>query len=232
MVLCSVCFRCDRRRFIGKKISGGGFEIYAIYLITQLQSATPTVNYTADALNRYTAVGSVSPTYDGNSNLTFDGTFTFGYDAENRLTSASGAGNIASYTWDAQGRRKTRTVNGATTVFVTDAGNREVLEYDGTSGAIQRWYAYGLGANEVLNQSNVVAGTRAAFVPDIQGSVIASLDFELGQLQQDRLSALRQERQRRGPVRLYRPAHRSRDQRALLLPRAALFAGVGEVPTG
>ena len=56
-------------------------------------AAASPVSYTADALNRYTAVGAVSPTYDGNSNLTSDGTFTLGYDAENRLTSASGAGN-------------------------------------------------------------------------------------------------------------------------------------------
>jgi RHS repeat-associated protein len=140
------------------------------------------VSYTANALNQYTAVGAVTPGYDGNGNLTFDGTLTFGYDAENRLTSAVGAGNSAAYTYDAQGRRKTRTVNGATTVFVTDAGNREVLEYDGTSGAIQRWYAYGLGSNEVLNQINVAAATRATLVPDIQGSVIASLDSASGAL--------------------------------------------------
>jgi RHS repeat-associated protein len=57
-----------------------------------------------------------------------------------------------------------------------------VLEYDGASGAIQRWYAYGLGSNEVLNQTNVVAGTRAALIPDIQGSVIASLDSSSGTL--------------------------------------------------
>jgi RHS repeat-associated protein len=122
----------------------------------------------------------VTPTYDGNANgngnLTFDGTFTFSYDAENRLTSAVGAGNAASYSYDGQGRRKIKTVNNTTTVFVTDADNREVLEYDGSSGAIQRWYAYGLGSNAVLNQINVAAGTRTAFIPDIQGSVIASLD--------------------------------------------------------
>ena len=35
--------------------------------------------------------------YDGNGNLTYDGTFTYGYDAENRLIPASGAGNTASY---------------------------------------------------------------------------------------------------------------------------------------
>ncbi|HYS91691.1 MAG TPA: RHS repeat-associated core domain-containing protein, partial [Bradyrhizobium sp.] len=84
--------------------------------------------------------------------------------------------------YDAQGRRKTKTVNGATTVFVTDAANREVMEYDGATGAIQRWYAYGLGSNDVLNQMNVVAGTRAALIPDIQGSVIASMDSSSGAL--------------------------------------------------
>ena len=135
-----------------------------------------TVSYTSNALNQYTAVGAVTPSYDGNGNLTSDGTFTYGFDARNRLTSAVGAGNTASYVFDAQGRRKTKTVNGATTVFVTDADNREVLEYDGGSGAILRWYAYGIGANDVLNQSNVAAGTRSALVPDIQGSIIATLD--------------------------------------------------------
>jgi hypothetical protein len=91
----------------------------------------------------------------------------------------------------------------------TDAGNREVLEYDGTSGAILRWYAYGLGSNDVLNQMNVVAATRTTLLPDIQGSVIASLDSSSG-TQQGRLSALWQRRQC-GSVRLYRPAHRCRD---------------------
>ena len=140
------------------------------------------VGYTANALNQYTAVGAVSPTYDGNANLTSDGTFTFGYDAESRLTSASGAGNTVSYAFDAQGRRKTRTVNGTTTVFVNDADNREVLEYNGASGAIQRWCAYDLGPNGVLNQTNVAANTRATLVPDIQGSIIALLDSGTGTL--------------------------------------------------
>jgi hypothetical protein len=61
-----------------------------------------TNSYSADALNRYTMVGTVTPSYDQNADLTFDGTFTFGYDAENRLTSAVGAGNIAGYAYDAQ----------------------------------------------------------------------------------------------------------------------------------
>lgn len=47
------------------------------------------MSYTANALNQYTAVGAASPTYDGNGNLTSDGTFTFGYDAESRMISAN-----------------------------------------------------------------------------------------------------------------------------------------------
>jgi len=147
-------------------------------------AATPaTTTYTANAMNQYTAVGSVTPTYDGNGNLTFDGTFTYGYDAESRLTSASQGGtSVAAYAYDAQGRRKSKTVGGTTTVYVTDADNREVLEYDGTSGAIGNWYAYGLGLGAPLNQINVPAGTRLTFIPDIQGSVLGTLDSGTGTL--------------------------------------------------
>lgn len=145
-------------------------------------ASASTTSYTSNALNQYTAVGAVNPSYNSNGNLTSDGTFTLGYDSENRLISASGAGNTASYAYDAQGRRKSKTVNGITTLFVTDADNREVLEYDGASGAILRWYAYGLGSNDVLNQINVPAATRTTLVPDIQGSIIASLDSSSGAL--------------------------------------------------
>gem|GEM_PF-4128412 len=114
--------------------------------------------------------------------LTSDGTYTYGYDAENRLISASGAGNVAAYAFDAQDRRKSRTVNGTTTISVTDADNREVLEYDGATGVIQRWYAYGLGPNDLLNQMNVPAGTRATLVPGLLGSIIGSIDSATGAL--------------------------------------------------
>jgi YD repeat-containing protein len=119
-------------------------------------------------------------TYDGNGNLTYDGTFTYGYDAENRLISASGAGNTASYIYDAKGRRKTKMVNGTATVFVQDPQGRALLDYDGAGGAIQSWYAFGSGVNDALNQMNLAASTRATYVPDIQGSVVASLDASSG----------------------------------------------------
>jgi RHS repeat-associated protein len=140
------------------------------------------VAYTANHLNQYSTVGTVHPTYDDNGNLAYDGSFTYGYDAENRLIWATGSGLTASYAYDAQGRRKSKTVNGTTTIFVTDADNREVLEYDGSSGAIANWYSYGLGPNNVLNQMNVASGTRATLIPDILGSFIGTLDAASGTL--------------------------------------------------
>ncbi len=59
---------------------------------------------------------------------------------------------------------------------MTDADNREVLEYDGSSGAVQRWYAFGQGPDAVINQMNVAAGTRETMIPDIQGSIIGTLN--------------------------------------------------------
>jgi RHS repeat-associated protein len=152
-------------------------------------------SYTANNLNQYTAVGSVTPTYDPNGDLTYDGTFTYGYDAENRLTGVTQSGNpVASYAYDAQrgrndpstrvaqSRRKLKTVGSATTIYVTDRSNREVLEYDGTSGQLQAWYAYAPGSTGALNRMNLIAGTRQTLIPDIQGSILATLDSGTGTL--------------------------------------------------
>jgi RHS repeat-associated protein len=145
------------------------------------------LTYNVNALNQYTCIFSstcsVTLLYDGNGNLTYDGTFTYGYDAESRLTSIlNGATTVATYAYDSLDRRKSKTVGSATTNYVNDADNREVLEYNGSSGAQQNWYAYGLGANAVLNQMNVASNTRETMVPDIQGSMIATLDATSGAL--------------------------------------------------
>jgi hypothetical protein len=50
-------------------------------------------------------------------------------------------------------------------VFATDAGNREVLGYDGATGAIQRWYAYGLGSNDELLRSHRPRGRSTNLSP-------------------------------------------------------------------
>jgi RHS repeat-associated protein len=155
----------------------------------QYPAGPSTTTYTTNSLNQYTAVGAVTPTYDANGNLTYDGALTYCYDAEDRLTSALLSGTcaapgttVANYSYDAQGRRKSKTVASASTIYVTDTDNREVLEYNGSTGQIQAWYAYGPGSNEVLNRMDVPAGTRQTLVPDIQGSLVATMESATGAL--------------------------------------------------
>ncbi len=161
------------------------------------------------------------------------------YDAESRLISVKqGSTAVASYAYDAQGRRKSKTVGSTTTDYVTDAANREVLEYDGTSGALERWYAFGRGPDAVLGQMNVAAGTRETMIPDIEGSIIGTLEFGHRRPGQERLPALRRElRDLDRHLSLHRPPLRPRDRRqhvaaewALLLSGAHLFAELGALP--
>jgi RHS repeat-associated protein len=117
------------------------------------------------------------PTWHGNGNLTFDGSYTLEHDAENRLVSATDGSTGAAYAFDGRGRRKLKAVGETSvTISVTDADNREVLEYDGLTGAVLRWYAYGLGPNAVVSQINVGTNTRNTPIPNLLGSVVGSYD--------------------------------------------------------
>ena len=52
----------------------------------QWSGATPgTKSYTSNGLNQYTAAGGAAMGYDANGNLTGDGTWSYGYDLDNRL---------------------------------------------------------------------------------------------------------------------------------------------------
>jgi RHS repeat-associated protein len=126
-------------------------------------------SYTANSLNQYSAVGAVTPTYDGNGALTYDGQYTYAYNVESRLLSVKiGASTVATYAYDAQLRRKSKTVGASITVYVTDEADNGVLDYDGATGAVLHWYPAG-------SQVDVGAGTRSTFITDIQGSVIGML---------------------------------------------------------
>lgn len=97
--------------------------------------------YTPNALNQYSMVGSASLSYDGNGNLTGDGTASFGYDTENHLISATLPGTSIAYAYDPLGRRASKTVNGALTDYLS-AGDQEIAEY-AASGTLLERYIYG-----------------------------------------------------------------------------------------
>jgi len=52
---------------------------------TSVIDGSGTCTYTTNALNQYTAAGSTSYQHDDSGNMVYDGTYTYGYDPENRL---------------------------------------------------------------------------------------------------------------------------------------------------
>lgn len=130
---------------------------------------TASHSYTPNTMNQFSSVDSVSQTYDNNGNLTGDGTWTFGFDHANRLTSASKSGTSATYQYDAFGRRERKTVNSTVTKYLSD-GPSVVEEYDG-SGTRTARYGYLPGIDRPLFMER--SGTRYYYHQDGQGSVIA-----------------------------------------------------------
>ena len=131
---------------------------------TPTAPAATTTAYTANNLNQYTRVGTATPTYDKNGNPTSDGTITYRWDAENRLTGATvpgaagAAATTASYSYDAHHRRVKKTV-GTTTTYFLWSGDTLLAEYSG-SGTLQRRYLYAEGFAPV--QVHDITGTAAA----------------------------------------------------------------------
>lgn len=76
--------------------------------------------YTVDGLNKYLTAGAATITHDGRGNLTGDGSKTYAYDGDNRLTSVSGSA-CATLSYDLAGRLY-QIAASATTRFLYDGG--------------------------------------------------------------------------------------------------------------
>ncbi|MFC0399144.1 RHS repeat-associated core domain-containing protein [Paraburkholderia rhizosphaerae] len=134
--------------------------------------AAASTAYTANALNQYTAAAGKGVTHDANGNLTGDGVWTYAYDLDNRLRTASGAGTNATLAYDPEGRLVRTTVNGVDTTLLYD-GQNLAAEYDG-AGTLTRRYVFGPGVDAPLVQYEG-AGTNARnwVYANQQGSVVA-----------------------------------------------------------
>ncbi len=112
-------------------------------------SGVPSRTMTANEVNEYTAVDSVSRSHDDNGNLVNDGTNSYFFDAFNRLVRVrrnSDGLDLAFYAYDAEGRRTRRHVQNSgslnTTVTYFYLGGSVVEEGD-ASGVPQRQYVWG-----------------------------------------------------------------------------------------
>jgi RHS repeat-associated protein len=124
-----------------------------------------------NAANEVTKVGDKNTSRDANGSLTNDGTTTYTWNNRGQLASLSKTGLSASFAYDGFGRRKSRTVNGATTSFLYDDAN-VVQELSGSTPTAN--LLTGLGVDETFSRTD--SGGEKSLLADALGSTIALAD--------------------------------------------------------
>ena len=147
----------------GRRTSIGGS-----FARTDLPAAIATTNHNAN--NQLTQWGAPALTYDLNGNLTADGTYTYTWNARNQLSQLQqGATTVASYQYDAFGRRKQKVVNSIATQFVYD-GQNFVQERDAGS-VVTADLLTGMGLDDVYARTK--GAITSSFLIDHLGTIIA-----------------------------------------------------------
>ena len=124
--------------------------------------------YTPTNLNQYSDIDGVPQTHDFDGNLTSDGTATYTYDAENHLTQVVNGPTTIDYTYDAFGRRASKTVNGVVTKFFYD-GDDLLVETGNDPNALIARYLVGPGLDEPLERKG---STTHYYSADGLGSIV------------------------------------------------------------
>ncbi|MFH1232104.1 MAG: DUF6531 domain-containing protein [Planctomycetota bacterium] len=112
---------------------------------TQVISGTETTNYTVNDLNQYTQISGTNLAYDNNGNLISDSVKSYIYDYANRLIEVISGTTIATFKYDALGRRIEKTTS-ETMNYYFDGIKR--IEERNISDTVIATYTYGI--NEVL----------------------------------------------------------------------------------
>ena len=102
-----------------------------------------TVTYTYDLDNRLQAevnslTGTTSYTYDNNGNQLSKGSQTYTYDGFNQLVGAVNGAQTMTYSYNGDGLRTSKTVNGVKTQYVWD-GQEIALELDGAGNVTNKY---------------------------------------------------------------------------------------------
>jgi len=136
-----------------------------------LPAAVSTTTY--NAANQLTkwANNQTKPVYDANGNLTADGTYGYVWNSRNQLVQIkSGSTVIGSFSYDALGRRLTRTASGTTTGFALGAGN---VIAERVAGSVTATLLTG-GTDQTFRRTD--GATERFLVTDALGSTLALVD--------------------------------------------------------
>jgi RHS repeat-associated protein len=123
---------------------------------------TATDTATVNALNQYTTRNGKPVSHDDNANQTINNAV---WDARDRLVSLSGPSFTAFFTYDAMGRRSSKTVNGQTKTYLYDGS--DLISETGAD------YTFGPGIDQPLERKS---GQNEYYLSDALGSVIALTD--------------------------------------------------------
>ena len=145
-----------------------------------------TNTYAANELNQYTSVDSAALSYTPDGGIAADGAFEYEYDSAGRLASVSTGGvGVASFGYDAMGRRVRKTTQDAAHTYLYDGWNvvRELVEHaDGSAETVE--YFWGKDVSGTLDGAGGVGGllytkrSGATYVPlyDANGNVMQYVD--------------------------------------------------------
>jgi len=132
-----------------------------------------------NSTNELVQINATTLTYDANGNLLNDGTYTYAYDEENRLTKAtrnSDSAGVGQYQYDALSRRVQKIANPAGTPTTTQYfyDNARIIEEQNTGGTTQATYVYGNYIDEILTMAR--GGQTYYYHPNALWSVEAITD--------------------------------------------------------
>ena len=146
-----------------------------------MNTGTTPENYTTNALNEYSSVGTKTFQYDLDGNLTqrldslTNKTTQYQYDLEDHLVKVTlPDASTVSFTYDAQGRRISKTAVSATTRYLWDGS--ELLAELSPSGNLLRSYAHGPEVDEILYQEDYSKNETLFFHQDNLESAMALTD--------------------------------------------------------
>ncbi len=139
------------------------WDLDALGNFTSVTTNGTTVDNTANQQNEYTALGSATPTYDANGNMTTDETGQqYVYDAWNRLVAVENSSSDveAGYSYDGLGRRVTETHGDTTTtLYFSSAGQVLEEQVGGVTQARNVWSPVYVNALVLRDQSSEGDGT-------------------------------------------------------------------------
>lgn|GEM_PF-1978110 len=132
--------------------------------------------FTVNNLNQYTSVDGTLLNYSLNGELVGDGTNNYIYDELGRLlkiTRISDGGIVATYSYDALGRRIAKNTSSGTVYYYYDSSLHVIEERDNYDNTIAT-YVYGRGVDRLIQMER--DGSVYYYHQDIRGNVLALTD--------------------------------------------------------